>query len=292
MTKNHFICNMVEVLSIQQQHKSIPCSHCQQASAGRCVTCELFMCEKCLKFHNDYPGFQGHIVLTMEELSKPENQSKIKGKSYCKKHPKKKLKLYCETCEELICTYCMSFEHVRPDHECSPLEEVAERKREVLKKECENLQSTVAKKNNEIYSLKEDIESLNGNFVKIQHLVKEKKEHLLAEIQDTVNNKANSMIENAGQVLNTNTKILEERVQQKETFVNRVKASTDMARSLMENGNDEEIVRSYQSVINHQIEEDFNDEPLSEFDSSQTFEPTLIGGIKELVENKGITVFL
>ena len=286
MTKNHFICNMVEVLSIQQQDKSIPCSHCQQLSAGRCVTCELFMCEKCLKFHNDYPGFKGHIVLTMEELSKPENQSKIKGKSYCKKHHKKKLKLYCETCEELICTYCMSFEHVRPDHECSPLEEVAERKREELKEECENLQRTVAEKHDEIYGLKENIESLKGNFVKMQHLVNEEKEQLLAELHDIVNIKANSIIEDARQVLAKNTKVLEERVQQKETFVNRVKASTDMARSLMENGNDEEIVGSYQSVVNHQIEGNFDGDELSEFDSSQTFEPILVGVIKELVENK------
>jgi hypothetical protein len=141
MTRNHFICNMIEALSIQHQDKCIPCSHCEQPSVGRCVTCELFMCEKCLQSHNGYIGFRDHVVLTMEELSKPENQSKIKGKSYCKKHPSKKLKLYCETCEELICTYCIVFEHVRPDHVCSPLEEIAERKREELKRICETLES-------------------------------------------------------------------------------------------------------------------------------------------------------
>ena len=88
MTRNHFICNMVEVLSIQDQNKCIPCSHCEQPTVGRCVTCELFMCEKCLQSHNGYIGFRDHVVLTMEELSKPENQSKIKGKSFCKKHPR------------------------------------------------------------------------------------------------------------------------------------------------------------------------------------------------------------
>ena len=132
---------MVEVLSIQDQDKSIPCSHCEQPSAGRCVTCELFMCEKCIQSHNGYLGFRDHVVLTMEELSKPENQSKIKGKSYCKKHSSKKLKLYCETCEELICTYCVVFEHVRPDHFCLPLEEIAERKRKELKTICQTLEN-------------------------------------------------------------------------------------------------------------------------------------------------------
>ena len=180
----------------------------------------------------------------------------------------------------------MSFEHVRPEHERSPLQNIAEKKRDVLKEECENLQSIVAKKCNEIYSLKEDIESLNDNFVKMQRLVNEKKEQLLAEIQDIVDKKANSMIQDARQVFGRNTRILEERVQQRETFVNRVKTSTDMVRSLMEIGNDEEIVRSNQSVIKCQIEENFDDDELSNFDSSDTFKPILAGVIKELIEDK------
>ena len=94
------------------------------------------------------------------------------------------------------------------------------------------------------------------------------------------------MIQDARQVFDRNTRILAERVQQREIFVNRVKASTDTARSLMENGNDEEIVRSYQSVINCQIEENFDDDELSHFDSSDTFKPILAGVIKELVEDK------
>ena len=32
MTMNHFICSMIEVLSIQHHHKCIPCTHCEQQS--------------------------------------------------------------------------------------------------------------------------------------------------------------------------------------------------------------------------------------------------------------------
>ena len=292
MTRNHFICNMVEVLSIQDQNKCIPCSHCEQPTVGRCVTCELFMCEKCLQSHNGYIGFRDHVVLTMEELSKPENQSKIKGKSYCKKHPSKKLKLYCETCEELICTYCMSFEHVRPDHVCSPLEEIAERKRKELKTKCEILQRTVADKNKEAQSLKKDIELLNNKFDKAQRLTNEREEQLLGRLQAKLQIKTILVIEDARQVFYHNTGILEERIHQRETFVNRVKASTDMARSLLENGNDEEIVRSYQYVVNNDViendvEENENDDTLLSL-SSDEIDTMLLAEIKDLVQNKGI----
>ena len=222
MTRNHFICSMVEVLSIQHQVKCIPCSHCEQPSTGRCVTCELFMCEKCLKPHNEYPGFKDHVVLTMEELSKPENQSKIKGKSYCKKHSSKKLKLYCETCEELICTYCVVFEHVRPDHVCSPLEEIAERKREQLKTNCEDLQLIISNTNEETQSLKKEIKSLNSNFNEKQRLINEKKQQLLRKIQDKIEKKTNSLIEDSRRVLEDNTKILEQKVEERETFKTRI----------------------------------------------------------------------
>ena len=250
------------------------------------------MCEECFGPHNDYRGFKDHVVLTMEELSKPENRSKIKGKSYCKKHPNKKLKLYCETCEELICTYCVVFEHVRPDHVCSPLEEIAERKREELKTNCEILQSTVANKKKEILVLKEKIKSLNNKFDKAQRLKNERKEQLLGKLQERLQKKTNLVIEDARQIVDDNTGILEERIHQRETFVNRVKASTNMARSLLENG-DEEIVRSYQSVVNNDaIENDveennkIDDTVLSL--SSDEIDTMLLAEIHDFVQNKGI----
>ena len=247
MTRNHFICNMVEVLSIQDQNRSIPCSHCGQPSAGRCETCELFMCEKCLKPHNDYPGFQDHLVLTMEELSKPENQSKIKKVSKCRQHLKKKLKYYCETCNELICRHCMDFDHDK-QHKFSPLEKVAQSKRKELKANCKTLERSVAYGEQETKVLKENRESINCNFDEAQRVINERREHLLARLQEKLRKKTNFMTDDARKVCEWKTRNIDNKLLETETFVSRMKASSNMARSLLENGNDEEIVRSYQSV--------------------------------------------
>ena len=247
MTRNHFICNMVEVLSIQEQNKCIPCSHCQQPSVGRCVACELFMCEKCFKPHNDYPGFQDHLVLTMEELSKPENQSKIRKISKCTQHPNKKLKYYCDTCDQLICRHCMDFVHDK-EHKFLPLEQAAESKRKDLKKNCELLERTVYHSNNDTDKLKNVGKSLNRNFGAAQSLLNERKQELLTKLQDKIDGKINSMMDNVCAMFDQKTERVTMQINRKETFVNRLKASADMARSLLENGNDEEIVRSFQSV--------------------------------------------
>ena len=190
---------MVEVMSIQDQRTCIPCSHCQQPSVGRRESCEEFMCKTCMQSHNEYLGFKDHVVLTMEELSKPENQSKIKKISKCPEHPKKKLKYYCETCDELLCRHCMDFDHDK-QHKFSPLEKAAQAKRKELKKNCEALERSVASAQQEMTVFKTTRESINHNFGKAQRVINERKEHLLTRLQEKLRRKTNSMIEDAQRV--------------------------------------------------------------------------------------------
>ncbi|CAB4011023.1 E3 ubiquitin- ligase DTX3L [Paramuricea clavata] len=117
MPRNHFICNMVKVAAVLDRGIGVPCSHnCSQSySVARCVTCEKFLCRECLTGHDNYRANNGHSVLTMEELSKPENRKKINDKMCCNEHSGKKLKVYCETCNQLICKDCMDFKHIKED---------------------------------------------------------------------------------------------------------------------------------------------------------------------------------
>ena len=106
MRGSHFIRNMVDVLNAERTTNIWKCSnHSEKASCSRCVSCEVFLCEECLKVHENWSTFKGHVVLTIEDLKKPENQSKITGAMRCKEHTTKKLKFYCETCQVLICRY-------------------------------------------------------------------------------------------------------------------------------------------------------------------------------------------
>ena len=184
-----------------------------------------------------------HIVLTIEELSKPENQWKIKGKSYCKKHSSKKLKLYCETCEELICTYCVVFEHVRPDHICSPLEEIAGRKREELKTACQSLQSNICFETQDLCS-KLELTSHNLNLEKVKRRIHERKNGVLAEVKNILEREATFLIRHAVQEkreINKELKrISEHKAGQRKVY--------DTAMALVDNGSNEEIMLSHNSV--------------------------------------------
>ena len=259
-------------------------------------------CHVCIRFvknvwkicfgpHNEYRGFKDHVVLTMEELSKPENRSKVKKISKCTQHQNKKLKYYCETCDQLICRHCMDFNHDK-QHTFSPLEQAAQSKRKDLKTNWEILERTVADSKNETQVLKEVCHSLNCNFDKAQRLMNEREEQLLAKVHDKVARKTNTMKKDARQIFDRKTRNIEKEIHERKSFVNRMKASADMARSLLENGNDEEIIRSYQSVqeiaANNAtvvINLNLHDAVLSL--SPDEIDATLVAEIKDVLKGKG-----
>ena len=247
MNKNHFICNMVEALSLQQ-HTGIPCSHCEQTSVGRCVTCELFMCESCLQSHNGYVGFKDHEVLRIEELSKPENRKKMKRKSYCKKHSSKKLKLYCETCDELICTYCMSFEHVRPGHVCFPLEEIAERKREELKTLCQTLKCQETH-NRQLYNnFALTSFHLHESLKEMKSRVQNRKNRVLAFVNDALEMKAQTLIEEVKNSAILQNQAIDKELKRISDHMAGQKKTYDMTKVLHDAGINEEIMLSQKAI--------------------------------------------
>jgi chromosome segregation ATPase len=187
----------------------------------------------------------------------------------------------------------MDFDHEK-QHEFSPLEQAAQNKRQNLKKNCEILERAVANSNRETRVLKEDIQSLSNNFTTTQRLINERKQQLLTKILNTVDTKTNTMIEDARQVFDGKKKNIDEEIHENEAFFKRMKVSAEMARSLLENGDDEEIVRSYQS-----IQENVDNATKTECGrhsyhigtalswSSDEIDKMLLAEVKTIVEDKG-----
>ena len=86
LPSSYFIKNMLEIMAIQQKAKtSTACSRCQDPAINHCASCEMFMCKKCSEWHDSWPGIKNHNVLSVQELSNPESQVKMRRKLYCYK---------------------------------------------------------------------------------------------------------------------------------------------------------------------------------------------------------------
>ena len=87
LSSNFFINNLLDILKIQQEAQKPPCESCcapQVSDQYRCTDCQRYLCGNCVSTHNN--DFSDHVVLTLEELAKPENHAKSKETPRCQKH--------------------------------------------------------------------------------------------------------------------------------------------------------------------------------------------------------------
>jgi hypothetical protein len=190
----------------------------------------------------------------------------------------------------------MGFDHDK-QHTFLPLEQAAQCKRKDLKTSSEILEKTVGDCNRETRVLKKNCVLLNCNFDKTKCVINERKEQLLGRLQERLQKKTNSMIDDARQVFDRKSRNIDGRINDTLTFVNRVKASADMAHSLLENGNEEEIVRSFQSVqenVNNtkrEAHEDvYDDVGVLPWNSAE-IDKMLLAEVEDIVEDKGIIFY-
>ena len=261
MSGSHFIRNMLDVMAFQHRGKvAAKCFQCEKSATCRCVTCEIFMCEKCLEAHESFPYLRKHTVLSIDQLSEPENQAKIKGRLYCKEHKDKKLKFYCETCKELICRYCMDFNHVRPNHSCSPVEKVAVKQKEALKSSLKTLEETLVKGNKKLEAILNATLTLESNAMKAKYEINKQAKELKKKILQKLDENVQMKLDEVDQIYNSRHERLTAQTIELKSFLDKVKGSVDLSKNLLEKGNCEEIL-STQKMIDESVEKAKKDCP-------------------------------
>lgn len=248
MTPNHFICNMLEVMAVQDRVKGVPCSHCPGPSVGRCVTCEVFLCQKCLTDHSNYRGFNNHSVLSMDELSKPENQTKIRRKLNCQEHKNKVLKFYCETCEELICRYCMDFHHEKPNHYCLPAEKVATKQKQFLVSSCNALKLKLDHGNKVLKEILDVTQSLERVSKRVSREINRQKDDILKVVTQRLNEEARQLISQAEEIYHGKHHKLTQQKDDIKVYVGKLESCLYLSEGLLEKGTDQEILSSAKMI--------------------------------------------
>ena len=107
-----YINHLFEVRDTLQKVRDpqkIRCEKCKDGDAkGYCRDCGKFVCEACITMHRKWEEFAEHEIATLGQIEAdvaqfvPPKKVAIK----CSKHPSEELKIYCETCNELICRDC------------------------------------------------------------------------------------------------------------------------------------------------------------------------------------------
>ena len=105
----HHLFEIRDTLTKAKEPHKTQCEKCKKSTAtGFCRDCGKFVCEKCTEMHKAWEDLATHQIVTMQDIQ-ADTATLIPPKKkaiYCPKHKGKKLKIYCETCNELICSNC------------------------------------------------------------------------------------------------------------------------------------------------------------------------------------------
>ena len=243
---NFFINNLLEMISIVERMPHLHCESCngQILATCRCVDCERYLCENCLTEHNKWPALSGHVVLTLEELAKPENQVKAKAKQRCHKHghENKHLEYYCKTCQQLVCITCVLLDHPKPEHDCQPISVVAEEQKQALVTTSAMLQEKSLEGQNALQKIKRASQNLKDNDKRAKNAILQQEKEILEEITKKLKRNTAALIVEVDRKHNEVNEKLVQQYDNMKAYIEKVNGSLQFAKNIIEKGSNEEII--------------------------------------------------
>ena len=171
----------------------IVCEGCMSdppPAVAYCVDCEEFICNDCEDVHKRKRKLFHHELLCINHLNISSLLTKTKS-SFCPRHPKESLDLYCQVCRTISCRLCVLTGHV--GHTCTDLDQVADSNKQELQQcllpltSCiSELQSSQEKKTAAQLQLKENTEhvkaAIESTFEALYNALRKRKEKLLQKL--------------------------------------------------------------------------------------------------------------
>ena len=114
LPNNFFINRLLDEVALRgkvEGEEEAKCDQCTRNDRVKvlCLDCGEFLCNHCLEHHKYSKEYQNHSMVPLNELRYKKEDITIKPKSkfaLCKEH-ELELNFYCETCDQLVCHYCI-----------------------------------------------------------------------------------------------------------------------------------------------------------------------------------------
>lgn len=96
----------------QGEVEVLPCEECDsnEQAIAHCAQCCSYLCEYCSGAHKRMKRYRDHEVTPLQELNLETFQPKHPPQ-YCIQHANELLKLYCKSCNVLVCCNCIVATH-------------------------------------------------------------------------------------------------------------------------------------------------------------------------------------
>ena len=125
LPNNFFINRLLDEVALKRKvegEEEAKCDFCIRGDAVEvlCLDCGAFLCSRCFDNHKYSKEYHNHNMMPLNELRSKKEGITIKPKSkvaaLCQEH-ELELNFYCETCDQLVCQYCIMKDHLKHDHD-------------------------------------------------------------------------------------------------------------------------------------------------------------------------------
>ena len=182
--------------------KEVKCEMCSTSEAiaeAFCRECNSFVCKECIELHQKIKVFLGHKIMSLDEVKKVEVKdllTKTPMKT-CQVHLKS-LKMFCYSCNQLICRDCTITEH--RDHKFEFNHVAAVNKKKYLLDNLEPLREMEAHLSGAVEEIKRAqlqleaqavsvADNINTSFEELHMILERRKQQLLEEARREVSDK-------------------------------------------------------------------------------------------------------
>ena len=152
-----------EVLEKVRNPEKAQCDKCGEGEVrGFCRDCGHFICQLCRDVHSRWREFQSHSVSGLDQVSETSVKmlSLRKVPVFCPRHTSEPVKIYCETCDELMCYDCAIKTH--RDHSYDLVPDAFPKHRDALLASLDAIKSELVSVGKTIAELKARSSRLDG----------------------------------------------------------------------------------------------------------------------------------
>ena len=213
----------------------VRCTLCKDTVAPLyCEVCHIYLCQECVATHLTDKSNIHKVVSLTQFLSTPK----------CPDHPTKQCELHCKQCGVPICSHCITSK-THKDHDVIDILENSKNKKEVLRKDLQELEKTVLPKYQESAAIiKTQRAAQLKNSQKLTSDLKKQGEALHKEIDAIIQGKQTEI-----DVMDSKHKIaLDEQEDAINHIITEIKQVIQGLKSLLDT-NDVSLVSKYQSRI-------------------------------------------
>ena len=200
---NFRLNSLLDALPVTEcKTSAVKCGNCdkRRQESAYCFTCCSFWCDDCLPSHNRIKTFKEHHALALKDFRDEDFENIFKQPTFCAKHEKKELELFCRVCKTTICNSCALIDH--EGHAKIALEDAAKEQRLRINRAIESKKRRAEKKLTRIAKLGKNCTQVQEDAARVKSDVQQFTDDLIAAIEakkdkifDEVEKKAKQCLE-------------------------------------------------------------------------------------------------